>query len=485
MTSAGACTRSTYVIGLRSAHISGSSSGLPPYNARSYALELRHAGVVGGHQVARRDPGEHRLPSLGMQPGVETREASTPRPPGERDAIGVGDARPRSARRGTAITSSVSGNHGLPTSACTERDAVAGRSSVVRDRDRVARVDERVGLGIEPASLVPLRPTVHAHDGGPRAVALRRRHERLDPLTVRVRRTRDGTARSPGGYRVAGRGDHGPSVVRDDRRHPRDCRCSGTTPHRPGGPLPRGSRPWPPRRASPCATPDRSSRADPCLRTRDEPGWMSRRATTPPGSRLRGDRSPDHAALRSRDPRSPVVRTRRASDVKSNRWSPGSGLHATGSRFDPVVDLLADGLALRHPPRAALHGRCRRAPRVGGTSSARRPRALPLPPARAGRRPIGCAIRPDEPGRAVGGDEVRAVVVLRAEPERDLARPRERDPLSPARRGDLRPSGPSPGPVERAPPPSRPVSSPTSSCHQTTRPSGATRCFFHPDRLVR
>ena len=190
--------------------------------------DLRHAGVVRGHHVARRDPGEHRLPSLGMQPGVEAREAATPRPPREGDPIRIGDPL-RDQRVETRDHILRLREPRVAQQGALERHAVAGRSPVVRDRDRVARVDERVGLGIEPASLVPLRSTVHAHDGGPRAVALRRRDERLNALTVRCGEP-ERDPRSSGGHRVAGRGDHGTSVVRHDRRHPRHV--AGQEPHR-------------------------------------------------------------------------------------------------------------------------------------------------------------------------------------------------------------------------------------------------------------
>ena len=108
------------------------------------------------------------------------------------------------------------------------------------------------------------------------------------------------------------------------------------------------------------------------------------------------------------------------------------------------------------------------------------------PPAPAGSSrptPMGAGCARMSLGGPAGGDEVRTVVLLRAEPERDLARARERDPLSPAR-GETFDQGPSLGPVERGGHPS-PGLVPDVVLPPHDPSIRRDQCFFHPDRLVR
>ena len=184
-----------------------------------------------------------------------------------------------------------------------------------------------------------------------------------------------------------------------------------------------------------------------------------------------------------RDPRAPVARTRRASEVKSNRWSPGSGLHATGSRFEPSSTCSPTVSPSRSTTRNAS---CTMSPCSACRRQIKRPSAEspPVPAGSSRPTPMGARLVRMSLGASGGGDEVRAVVLLRAEPERDLARsPRTRSPgASPS--GDRSTRGrasdpsnggghPSPGLVpDVVLPPHDP------SVRRDQR-------FFDPDRLVR
>ena len=148
----------------------------------------------------------------------------------------------------------------------------------------------------------------------------------------------------------------------------------------------------------------------------------------------------------------------------------------------PFVDLLADGLTL-----AIDHAQCLMDDvavlRMSEADQAAIGRKPACPRRLESADPDGGRTRPDESRSSGGGNEVGAIVLLRADPKGDLARSRERDPLSPACRETFD-QGPSLGTVEGGghPSPGLVPDVVLPPHHPSIR---RDQRFFHPDRLVR
>ena len=328
---------------------------------------------------------------------------------------------------------------------------------------------------------MPFRPAVHAHDGGPGTFSGGRRDERLDPLTARAfepeRATRS-AAGTPG--RPAGAITVRPSSATIDGT------CDGVAVQEPHGTVGSNRGTEDLTRGFPTSVARRRSGIDPyeLIRSFELMASQDRGAVGPPPDRDHGSGEIDLEVVplsgREIPDRRPFERTslrREQQPLVAPDRAPRDGIEVR-----PLVDLLADGLAVgvyaRAAPRVTMSpcSACRRQikPAIGREPSrSRRVEATD---------PDGCAMRPDEPRSPADGDEVRTVVLLRAEPERDLARrPRTRSPgASPS--GDLRSRAEAP--TRRRRPPSIARSRPRRR-PATTRPVRRARPTPLPHRPVR